>query len=63
MDRVCCSYLSELKYVVSDWKQIGSSNTRTPVEMDMIFIPNFNNDDGKKLILNNQKKFISLMLD
>ena len=56
------SYLSELNYVVSDWKQIGSSNTRTPVEMDMIFLPNFNNDDGKKLILNNEKKFISLML-
>ena len=32
------------------------------VEMDMIFIPNFNNDYGKKLILNNEEKFISLML-
>lgn len=56
------SYLTKLNYIISDWKQIGSSSTRTPVEMDMIFIPNFNNDDGKKLILNNEEKFISLML-
>ena len=28
----------------------------------MIFIPNFNIEDGKKLIKNNNQKFISLML-
>ena len=28
----------------------------------MIFIPNFNNKIGKKLILDNKDKFISLML-
>ena len=28
----------------------------------MIFIPNFNNKIGKKLILDNKNKFISLML-
>ena len=55
-------YLSKLKYMISDWKQIGSNSTRTPVEMDMIFIPNFNTEDGKKLIFDNQDKFISLML-
>ena len=28
----------------------------------MILIPNFNNDDGKNLIINSKEKFISLML-
>ena len=27
----------------------------------MIFIQNFNNDEGKKIILNSKEKFISLM--
>jgi len=30
--------------------------------MNMIFIPNFNDNAGKKLILNNENKFVSLML-
>ena len=30
--------------------------------MDMIFIPNFNNNNGKKIILDNKNRFISLML-
>ena len=55
-------YLSKLNYIISDWRQIGSSCTRTPVEMDMIFIPNFNTSEGKKLIFDNQDKFITLML-
>ena len=55
-------YLSKLNYIISDWRQIGSSSTRSPVEMDMIFIPNFNTEEGKKLIFDNQDKFISLML-
>ena len=55
-------YLSKLNYMISDWRQIGSSSTRSPVEMDMIFIPNFNTEEGKKLIFDNQDKFISLML-
>jgi hypothetical protein len=32
------------------------------VEMDMIFIPNFSKDIGKKSILERQNEFISLML-
>ena len=56
------NYLNILNYIIIDWKQIGSSITRTPVEMDMVFIPNFRNSDGKNKILNNQNKFISLML-
>ena len=56
------NYLSKLNYMISDWKQIGSNSTRSPAEMDMIFLPNFNTDEGKKLILDNQDKFISIML-
>jgi len=54
--------LYKLGYMVSDWKKIGSHATRTPVEMDMVFIPNFLMDSGKKLILEKEKEFISLML-
>jgi len=54
--------LYKLGYIVSDWKKIGSHATRTPVEMDMVFIPNFLIDSGKKLILEKEKEFISLML-
>ena len=54
--------LYKLGYIVSDWKKIGSHSTRAPVEMDMIFIPNFLIESGKKLIVKNKKKFICLML-
>ncbi len=56
------NYLYELNYVVIDWKGIGSHSSRIPAEMDMILIPNFNNDEGKKLILKYKEKFKSLML-
>ena len=55
-------YLYKLGYMLSDWKEIGSHATRTPVEMDMIFIPNFLSDFGKKIILEREKRFIILML-
>ncbi len=55
-------FLYKLGYMISDWRKIGSHATRTPVEMDMIFIPNFLIESGKKLILENEEKFISLML-
>ena len=54
--------LYELNYVVVDWKDIGQHNSRVPAEMDMILIPDFNNNDGKNLIINSKEKFISLML-
>ena len=54
--------LYKLNYLVVDWKGIGSHATRIPAEMDMIFIPNFNNEIGKKLILKNENEFVSLML-
>ena len=56
------SFLYDLNYVLIDLKGIGNHSTRIPAEADMIFIPNFNNKIGKKLILNNRDKFISLML-
>jgi FkbM family methyltransferase len=56
------NYLYELNYVLIDWKGIGSHSTRIPAEADMIFIPNFNNETGKKLINMNKDKFICLML-
>lgn len=54
--------LYDLDYVVIDWKKIGKHSTRVPAEMDMLLIPNFNSDQGKNKIINNQRKFISLML-
>ena len=56
------NYLYDMNYVLIDWKEIGSHNTRIAAEMDLIFIPNFNNDKGKELIMNSNSKFISLML-
>ena len=56
------NFLYKLDYMLSDWKKIGPHATRTPVEMDMVFIPNFLKDSGKKLILQREKEFISLML-
>jgi len=55
-------FLNNLGYMISDWRKIGSHATRTPVEMDMIFIPNFSKDFGKKIIKEKEKEFISLML-
>jgi len=55
-------HLYKLNYIVIDWKGIGSHATRIPAEIDMIFIPNFNNTAGKALIMSNEDKFVSLML-
>ena len=56
------SYLYELNYITIDWKGIGKHKARIPAEMEMIFIPNFNNKEGEKKIRENPEKFISLML-
>ena len=56
------NFLYDLNYSLIDLKGIGSHSTRIPVEADMVFIPNFNNKIGEKLILDNRDKFISLML-
>ena len=56
------NFLYEMNYVLIDWKGIGDHSTRIPAEVDMIFIPNFNNNSGKELIKANIEKFTSLML-
>ena len=56
------NFLYEMNYVLIDWKGIGDHSTRIPAEVDMIFVPNFNNKSGKELIKANIEKFTSLML-
>ena len=56
------SHLYKINYMTCEWIEIGSHLTRTPAEMDMIFIPNYLTESGKKIILSREKKFISLML-
>jgi len=56
------NYLNKLNYMTCEWIKIGSHITRSPVEMDMIFLPNYMTEFGKKLILSREKEFISLML-
>ncbi len=54
--------LYELNYLIIDWKGIGKHRTRIAAEMDLLFIPNFNNKEGEKKIVDNLDKFISLLL-
>ena len=56
------NYLYEMDYMTCEWIEIGSHLTRSPAEMDMIFIPNYLRDAGKKIILSREKEFVSLML-
>ncbi len=56
------NHLNKLNYMVCDWRNIGSHATRTPAEMDMIFIPKYTSSAGRDLIKNNEEKFTSLML-
>ena len=56
------NHLYKLNYMTCEWIEIGSHSTRSPVEMDMVFIPNYLSDLGKKLILSKEKEFVSLML-
>jgi len=56
------NYLNSLSYMSCEWSQIGSHATRSPAEMDMVFVPNYLSDFGKKLILSRESEFISLMI-
>lgn len=56
------SYLYKMNYMICEWIEIGKHSTRTPTEMDMIFIPNYLTEFGKKIILSREREFISLML-
>ena len=56
------NHLYKLNYMTCEWEEIGNHATHSPVEMDMLFIPNYLNRTGKELIMSRKKKFISLML-
>jgi len=56
------NYLYKMNYMTCEWIEIGTHLTRSPAEMDMIFIPNYLSDVGKKIILSREKDFISLMI-
>jgi len=56
------NYLEKINYMTCDWIEIGKHATRVPAEMDMIFIPNYLTEFGKKIIISREKEFISLML-
>jgi len=56
------NYLYKLDYMTCDWTKIGSHVTRSAVEMDMIFVPNYMIESGKELILSREREFISLMI-
>ena len=56
------NYLYKINYMTCEWIEIGTHLTRAPTEMDMIFIPNYLTELGKKIILSSEKKFVSLML-
>ncbi len=56
------NYLYDLNYILIDWKGIGSHSSRIPAEADLIFIPNFDNEPGQKIIKTRKEIFMSLML-
>ena len=56
------NHLNKTNYMTCEWINISPHSTRSPVEMDMIFIPNYLTESGKKLIIDREKQFISLML-
>tara|TARA_B100000959_G_scaffold278946_1_gene338254 strand:+ start:590 stop:1519 length:930 start_codon:yes stop_codon:yes gene_type:complete len=56
------NYLYKINYMTCEWIEIGKHVTRIPAEMDMIFIPNYLTELGKKIITSREKEFISLML-
>ena len=56
------NHLEKINYMICEWIEIGKHATRIPAEMDMIFIPNYLTEFGKKIILSREKEFISLML-
>tara|TARA_Y100000590_G_scaffold275641_1_gene309504 strand:- start:13 stop:942 length:930 start_codon:yes stop_codon:yes gene_type:complete len=56
------NYLQKINYMSCEWIEIGKHATRMPAEMDMIFIPNYLTEFGKKIITSRENEFISLML-
>ena len=56
------NHLETINYMTCEWIEIGKHVSRVPAEMDMIFIPNYLTEYGKKIILSREKEFTSLML-
>ena len=56
------NYLYKINYMTCEWIEIGKHATRTPAEMDMLFIPNYLTDAGSKIIQTREKEFTSLMI-
>jgi len=56
------SYINKINYMTCEWIEIGGHLSRTPAEMDMIFVPNYLIEEGKKIILSREKEFVSLMI-
>ena len=56
------NHLYKINYMICEWIEIGKHVTRTPAEMDMIFIPNYLTEFGKETITSREKEFISLMV-
>ena len=56
------NHLEKINYMTCEWIEIGKHVTRVPAEMDMILIPNYLTEFGKKIITSREKEFISLML-
>ena len=56
------NYLYQMNYMTCEWIEIGKHATRTPAEMDIIFIPNYLTESGRKIIKSRENEFISLMV-
>ncbi len=56
------SYFYKMDYMTCEWSEIGLHATRSPAEMDMVFVPNYLTSKGKEIILSREKEFISLMI-
>ena len=56
------NFINNLGYMSCSWENFGSHVTRSPIALDMIFIPNYLEEKGKNLIMSKQNEFILLML-
>ena len=54
--------MKELGYMPCEWEKQDAQSINIPAEIDIIFVPNYLSEKGKKIIFSREKKFISLML-
>jgi len=55
-------HLYQLNYMTCQWNEHDSRVTRSPIEMDMMFVPNYLTEKGKNIILSREPEFVALML-